>query len=418
MILSRLALGESRTTEFKGPMNWECMDKLARAEVAKDIIALANWQGGEVIIGVSQIEGRLLPTGLSAEDAGTWDSTKINQFVNSWVAPPINTSVSIVDVQGKLLAVVSVPPFPNTPHITIKGNEVLRRATLYMRSSNNESAPVESEADMSGIIERAMLNRRSQLLEAITSIIEHGRTTEYAYETTGFERQVEEAETRSAALSPFGEKYDGFMQLIAHPDGFDHSRFPINDLESAINQAASQYGPGWAFLDLVGKVRRLRDGLESSVVIEDQGIFRYWQGRKSGLLFQQSMMWEDSFYASELPAKFASIDEIVRYIALAMETTTRYFQALGLLQQRVNVKFQMNGAEGRQLRTRPNRVLRPGYAATSSPLIVARSYLIEDLVAHQIDYSDEIIVDMLRQFNWENPVVPTDDVREILRRNG
>src|SRR5205807_6185147 len=81
--------GESDFVDAKGPMTWDGAD--ASASLAKDIASFANSRdGGVIVIGRSEAgDGSFSYDGLSPEQAASFDTTKVGQWVNSRFAPPV-----------------------------------------------------------------------------------------------------------------------------------------------------------------------------------------------------------------------------------------------------------------------------------------------------------------------------------------
>lgn len=52
---------ESKGLDYKGPCSWAANDKKSCCELAKDIMAMANTEGGYIVIGVLRVSCRLRP---------------------------------------------------------------------------------------------------------------------------------------------------------------------------------------------------------------------------------------------------------------------------------------------------------------------------------------------------------------------
>jgi len=134
---------ESKELDFKGPMAWNGDDKKSCCEIVKDILAMANTKGGFIVIGVEDTKGGFNRIGLTPEQNASFQSEEINRFVQRYAEPPINTTLSKIEYDGKPFVIISIPQFSNIPHICKTDYPgVLTKPTLYVRTDNNESAPI------------------------------------------------------------------------------------------------------------------------------------------------------------------------------------------------------------------------------------------------------------------------------------
>jgi len=148
---------ESKDLDYKGPCQWDEKDKKACCEIVKDILAMANTLGGYIVIGVSEKDGGFEWDGLTTEQAKSFETSRINRFLQNYSDPPINTLLKKVDHHTKTFAIIEVPRFSDTPHICQKNFPlVLSSPALYVRTDTNESAPLKSSSDFRSIVEQAI----------------------------------------------------------------------------------------------------------------------------------------------------------------------------------------------------------------------------------------------------------------------
>lgn len=74
---------ESKDLDYKGPCSWHETDKKACCELVKDILAMGNTLGGYIVVGVSEVAHGFSWNGLSSDEAITFDTTRINRFVQN-----------------------------------------------------------------------------------------------------------------------------------------------------------------------------------------------------------------------------------------------------------------------------------------------------------------------------------------------
>jgi len=131
--------------DYKAATVWDEKDKKACCEFVKDILAMANTQGGFIAVGVSEQSGGFTFDGLTDTQADSFETSRLNRFLQNYTEPPINTLLRKIAHDGKSFVLIEVPPFPSTPHICQKEYPgTLTAPTLYVRTDNNESAPVRS----------------------------------------------------------------------------------------------------------------------------------------------------------------------------------------------------------------------------------------------------------------------------------
>jgi len=82
--------GESDNIDAKGPMKWD--GQANSAALAKDIAAFCNSpDGGVIVVGKSETApGKFESTGLTPEEAGSFETTRVANWINSRFSPPIS----------------------------------------------------------------------------------------------------------------------------------------------------------------------------------------------------------------------------------------------------------------------------------------------------------------------------------------
>src|SRR5207249_4328807 len=205
---------ESKDIDYKGPMTWDERDnRKGCCEVIKDILALGNTGGGYLVIGVSERDEGFEWVGLTKEQLATFETTRVNQFLQNYADPPINCRIVKVPIEEKTYVVIEVPGFLDTPHICQKDYPgVLHTPALYVRTDNNESAQLKSSSDFRILVEQAIRRRQDTLLESfraiLTGTVSTGAEREAANE---FQQQLDNALQRFCMVDPYREKgYTGY----------------------------------------------------------------------------------------------------------------------------------------------------------------------------------------------------------------
>ena len=105
LLLDAVAQGEGVCLEFKSSF---------QKEVIESLTAFANSQGGSILVGISD-SGKVVGITVESETAQSW----INQCKQS-TSPSVIPDIDLVEIDGKMVAVVSVGEYPVKP-VACKG---------------------------------------------------------------------------------------------------------------------------------------------------------------------------------------------------------------------------------------------------------------------------------------------------------
>jgi predicted HTH transcriptional regulator len=180
--------GETPNVEFKGPSSWN--DSNLSIKIIRTILALANTRdGGRIFIGVDNSTHGI--EGLSAEQAGSFDVTTINQRLEKFADPAISCEILKPQLDGKTVVVIDVREFLEIPILCKKataspdGKEKLRRGAVYIRNSKAETVEVTTEFEMRDLINRsvnrsgaALVRQIDELFSRHSELIGHARAEE------------------------------------------------------------------------------------------------------------------------------------------------------------------------------------------------------------------------------------------------
>ncbi|MBN8627338.1 MAG: ATP-binding protein [Planctomycetes bacterium] len=157
------AVGEENNFDAKGPMKWDGAE--ASAGLAKDIAALANSRdGGVLVIGISEDDGTLQYDGLTPEQAESFDTTKMSNWINSRFSPAIKFTSYRVTYNERVYVVITVSEFDEIPTVCEKPFDRHLNRGIYVRS-DTASTPITSADQLRELIGLATVKRGNQLLE-------------------------------------------------------------------------------------------------------------------------------------------------------------------------------------------------------------------------------------------------------------
>jgi hypothetical protein len=285
---------ESKDFDYKSASGWNEADKKACCELVKDVLAIANTKGGFIAIGVSELSTGFSFDGVTPAQAESFDTTRLNNFLQRYADPPINALLRKIRHDGKLYVMIEIPAFPDTPHICKKEYPgVLTAPTLYVRTDSNESAPIRSAADFKVVVERAVRNRGDALLASFRSILTSGSP---AQEPSARERFIAQ---RGEAVARFDQiRRDdpllGYMEASFIPERFDANRFTLDVLHAAAERAHMTY-TGWPFLYIHSaepqRTYVIQDGWETFIQTTDFGgnpLTDFWRFQQSAFFIQRT----------------------------------------------------------------------------------------------------------------------------------
>jgi Putative DNA-binding domain len=400
---------ESKDLDYKGPIGWDSKAKKACCELVKDIMAMANTQGGYIVIGIAELDHGFRLDGVSIEQAGTFESSEICRFVQKYADPPINVRVQKVTSAGLRFVILEVPRFTDTPHICQKDfPEVLRERELYIRTDNNESAAMKSSADFRALIEAAVRNRTDSLLTSFRSILtgQNVEATASASAALQFQKQVERARTQFELLNPLKEKnFTFFIETVFEPIEFDQYRFTPNRLESAAQRAHVDF-VGWPFLFFHYNRRdvlsQTDDGIETLINTTDFAgldILDFWRFNESGLFYKRELT-----PTSHTKPPDAAAPRIVWQFAESIFCLTRLYEGLFDDTDPIKLTVTLFGTRGRSLVWNEiGFVYRNVYQANRPEIKVTATHTLAEWRAGLEDYAVELSREVFRSFQLDNP---------------
>jgi hypothetical protein len=396
---------ESRELDYKAASAWSEKNKKACCELVKDILAMANTTGGMIAIGVSEASTGFVWDGMSEEQAASYDTSRINRFLQEYADPPINALLRKVAHEGKIFVIIEVPQFPETPHICQKDfPDVLRATTLYVRTHNNESAPISSPADFRLIIDQAVRNRSDQLLVAVRSIM-------IGTPPSGENRPAKQAfmDERVSAIEKFSKlnnldprTYNFFFEASFFPDDFTQKRYSIEQLRAAAYRAHIDF-TGWPFLfihvnrpDLTHVVENGLETFVSDTYFNGYPLLDYWRFNESGFFFHRRLSPGDG---GDKP--LADMGFTVAYIAEAIDCLMRLYTELIAEDHAISFMLRLLGTDNRQLtRLPPHMPLWQGHKSVIPEITVERRKALAEWRAGLQDHAVDICKEVFLRFNW------------------
>lgn len=148
---------ENSQLDYKG--NIELESRFGRASLAKDIIAMANSGGGNIVIGVEEERpGKFIPKGLENRDADDLEKTKVWSKIRGYLDPEFEFNVIRTVYKERIFVVISIPEFKKGVVLAKKMNEraSLFLGRIYIRTKGAESAEICDSRDLRKLLETKM----------------------------------------------------------------------------------------------------------------------------------------------------------------------------------------------------------------------------------------------------------------------
>jgi hypothetical protein len=395
---------ETKDFDYKGPLQWDGSDKKERCELVKDILAMANTLGGHIVVGVSEVANGWNFEGVSHEQSKTFDSTKINAFVQTYSDPPINTRVHKVQDAENNFVIIEVPPFPDTPHICQKDFPgVLADRTLYVRTDNNESAPVRSSADYRIIIGRSVRNKSDELLQSVRAVLKGSSPATASSPTDEFDGLIADARKEFSDRNPLpNKKYDFFIETSFFPSTSAARRFQVQKLRQAAFDASVDF-IGLPFLlirlDRPDILNVFENGLESFLYTDDMfggKICEFWRFYESGLFYKKELPWN----ALQQP-DVAVYPNMAQYFGLAVDCLTRLYAPLLEPTEDITFRAVITGTKGRRMVSGPQSLpLYANYTSQIGSIRVEQTHPLAEWKADLEEFAAEMMYEVQTRFNW------------------
>lgn len=136
-LAERLRLGEDSETELKSVAHdgFTLTSKPLRQKVAKAIVAFANGGGGVLILGAED-SGEV--TGVGTREQADTILPQVTQICQTLIVPALYCRTTKVEMDGKIVIVVDVPPWsPNRPYRT-EGKFYLRDGAMAREATQED----------------------------------------------------------------------------------------------------------------------------------------------------------------------------------------------------------------------------------------------------------------------------------------
>jgi hypothetical protein len=164
---------EDMDTEIKDWLRLE--EKRVRADLARELIALANHGGGYLVFGFADHDGEWLPSGPCPYAEIHYSPDAINGIVKAYAEPPFECLIDrVTSSAGNVHVIIRVPGGHRVPIRSRKAGPDGSRLAVdvyYIRRPGAESAPPQSSREWDELLRRCLATHREELLDSFRSIV-------------------------------------------------------------------------------------------------------------------------------------------------------------------------------------------------------------------------------------------------------
>ena len=365
------ASGESDFVDAKGPMTWDGAD--ASASLAKDLAAFANSRdGGVIVIGKSEASaGKFSYDGMAPEQAASFDTTKISQWVNSRFSPPVRLTCYQAEVNARRFIVIVVQEFDDVPSLCIKSfqetgntkNHLLREGTIYVRNQNAESTPIRSVDELRVVIGLATRKKGDELMAHFAAMLKGRSLVNVGPVPDPFEPEIQQVKDELKL-----NEENGGWWMSFHPNHNVGNRWTSpEELEQSIDKHAIRiydefpahrrgtFRMGWGIAnDLYGETWALTTS----------GLFCFWKGFRENHETAEQTGWRGG-EAAEQPIPPGEWIEYTWAISTVVDFymfLARFVDVYGVGQD-IRVSLKVGPLAERKLAVLSHHVVTIGYGA-------------------------------------------------------
>lgn len=389
---------ESRGLDFKGPMAWQGR-KAERAELIRDLMCFANTpDGGYILVGVEESPSGFVATGISDDQAESFDPSKIGDLAQSYCSVLPVFAVHRVHLDGNLYVLIAVEEFESQPIICTRdchgpGNKlVLRAGTVYTRTVDAKCAETKTAEDMQRVLDLAVRKRGDALLAQVAGLLGSRGSAELPPsndQAFGAQRASAEASFVEAGL------VDSFWQVEIRPERFEERVVESRaELARARDDATTQLR-GWDFphTDRDGAVN-LTDGLQSVTrwAVHHEAYRIYFSG-----LFMWRKLHQEDYEDDRLHNKLMFESTIWSFTEIWL-FASRFLAAL-LQSGNVVIQISLDGLAGREIvPSRPSVSVWPGHVCQESQHTLRHTISLGELRANHMQYAASDAIDLFELF--------------------
>ncbi len=329
---------ESDTLDYKAAQNWNTLSRGGKAKFVRHCLAMANTKGGFVVVGVGEDPSGQPSnyTGLSEEEAKSFDPTSVGNFINRFADPQIDFTLERPEIDGKRYVVFVIRRFQATPHVCSYGYEhELLQGVFYIRTADASSRPAYRASEIHALIQRALRNQRELLGRMIRGILYEGQNNQPAGNSENhFAEEIGHAKTffnrRRAPLTVPTVN----IELSAIPSVYVGGKYSLSELRRAADEAFEPYYDSDFITEKdIGDAYFTNVSLRS---VPEPGI-KQWQ------IFQSGLFYFIRDY--ELNHNGIAYSVLLRFMGETIGFLAKFYSNLGYAEEIIHIRMSISHVE-------------------------------------------------------------------------
>lgn len=387
---------ESEELDYKAALDWRKLNRGSKAKFVRHCLALANTKGGYIVVGVGEDSAGQpsLFTGLSGEQAKSFDPTIVGNFINKYADPEIDFTIERPIIDGKRYAIFVIRRFSNIPHVCSYGLEnELQQGVFYIRTADASSRPAYRASEIHGIIQRALRNQREILGRMIRGVLYEERVTIEQNAKSHF------AEERAHSRTFFDRRSNNVgdisgirIDIMVAPQQYIPEKFSLSELKQAFAAVISLQTSN-SFIS----ESEIAESYFSNISLRSMPARgkKLWQMFQSGM-FHYINVWNNS-------SKTISYLELVKFFAEAVSFFSQLYSELGYCEELLDIRIEIDHVEAVRLINTPEplkKLDRESDCVCRIPQIKLQiNRTTADLASGYIDHAAKIILEVCERFN-------------------
>lgn len=383
---------ESEELDYKAAQNWRELNRTGKAKFARHCMALANAKGGYIVVGVSEDQyGRpAVFTGVTSDQARSFDPTDVGNFVNRCADPAVDFDIERPVIDERQYVVFVVRRFGTLPHVCAYSvNGELLQGAFYIRTKDASSRVAYRASELHGIIQRALRNQRETLGRMLRGILYENRQHAAATPEDLFRDQILQGRSFfSKRLAAQEHAPDVLLDLVTFPEKSSEQRFTLSELWSAAEESAYTFRQRpFAAIGSDAETYATNASLRSCV---DNPLL-HWQAFQSGLFHHQSGL--------HVGSRGLDYRELVSLIAEAVFFLGQFYTTLGCDDDLIEIEFRLKNSRDVSLALPPPSSQKQSWICRIPEIRVHLSRTVPDLASGAVQHAVRVVTEIAERFN-------------------
>lgn len=122
----------------------------------------------------------------------------------------------------------------------------------------------------------------------------------------------------------------------------------------------------------------------------------------------------DGQFGRHEPGEILALEQLMAVVGRAVNNVSTIYQALGISDEEVLVRFSVINAQGRRLRAPATWTIYDGNLISQIPRHAQRTGPIEEWTANAEELAPELVSDLMQRFNAVSPLLPPRVLQKVL----